>query len=74
MDNELSWQEHLVIVIGEDWIKHFEAKNYQVSTYAKQLLRSPDFQPTKDIEYEVVIIKSEEFADVARPSLESNLI
>jgi hypothetical protein len=51
---------------GEEWIRYFEDKKYQVSSYAKELLRSPDFKPTKGKKYKIVIIKGEEFNDEDR--------
>lgn len=47
---------------GEEWITHLESKGYQISSYAKEVLRSPDFKPSKaGTEYKIAIIKGSEF-------------
>jgi hypothetical protein len=42
---------------GKQWIKRLEKKDLRVSDYAKQLLLSPDFKPTKGIIYNILVIK-----------------
>ena len=42
---------------GKQWVERLKKKDLRVSDYAKQLLLSPDFRPTKGILYEVLIIK-----------------
>ena len=48
---------------GEEWIAHFAAKKITVSDWAKQVLRSPDFQPTTGITYEIAVLKGDLFTD-----------
>jgi hypothetical protein len=45
---------------GEKWIERLEKGGYKVGDYAKQLLLSKDFKPTKKT-YEIAIIKATEF-------------
>lgn len=42
---------------GQQWIKHFESKDCGMSSYAKSLLRSPDFEPTNGVTYEIAVLK-----------------
>ncbi len=51
---------------GRDWISRLEAKGFRVSDYAKQLLRSPSFQPTNSITTEVVMLPGKLFTDSDR--------
>src|SRR3989344_8863779 len=48
---------------GEDWIKCLEGKGFRVGDYAKQVLRSPDFKPTKGLTTEVAVLKGMLFED-----------
>lgn len=51
---------------GQDWITWFENNKYNVGDYAKGLLLSSDFKPTKNKTYQAVIIKGKELAGNAR--------
>ena len=42
---------------SEDWIIWFESNDFQVSGYAKEVLRSPDFKPTSGVVTEVAVLK-----------------
>lgn len=42
---------------GEDWISRLESKGFSVGDHAKQVLRSPDFKPTKGVTTEVAVLK-----------------
>ncbi len=49
---------------GEEWIARLENKGFRVSDYAKQVLRSPDFNPAKaGVTTEVVVLKGSLFKD-----------
>lgn len=48
---------------GEAWIKRLEGKGFRVSDYAKSLLCSPDFKPTRGVTYEVAVLKGMLFED-----------
>lgn len=48
---------------GEGWIKRLKGKNFRLSDYAKQLLRSDDFKPTDGVTYEIVVLKGMLFED-----------
>ncbi len=49
---------------GKEWIKHFEAKGINVGDYAKQLLLSKAFKPSKKgTIYNIAVIKGEFFSD-----------
>jgi hypothetical protein len=50
---------------GEDWIERLEGNGFRVS-YAKQVLRSPDFKPTKGVTTEVAVLKGALFVDAGR--------
>jgi hypothetical protein len=51
---------------GEQWIARLESKGFRLSDYAKSVLRSSDFKPTKGITTEVAILKGELFSDSDR--------
>jgi hypothetical protein len=51
---------------GEDWITRLESKGFRVGDYAKQVLRSPDFKPTKGLTIEVAVLKGMLFEDQSR--------
>lgn len=51
---------------GEQWIVHLEAKGYSVADYAKSVLCSPDFKPTKGVTTEIAVLKSELFNNYDR--------
>ena len=52
---------------GEEWVTKLEAKTGKpVGHYAKSVLCSPDFKPTKGIIYNVVVVKGTAFTDGAR--------
>jgi len=48
---------------GPQWISRLESKDFRVSDYAKQLLRSDDFKPTNGVTTEVAVLKGELFND-----------
>src|SRR3989338_997685 len=48
---------------GEDWIKRLEGNGFRVGDYAKQVLRSPSFKPTKGVVTEVAVLKGMLFED-----------
>lgn len=48
---------------GEEWIKRLGDRDFCVSDYAKQMLRSPDFKPTNGVTTEVAVLKGMLFAD-----------
>jgi hypothetical protein len=49
---------------GKDWIKHFNKKGVEIGNYAKQLLLSEDFKPSKKgTTSQIVVIKGEFFSD-----------
>lgn len=48
---------------GKDWIKRLEGNGFRVGDYAKQVLRSPDFKPTKGVTTEVAVLKGMLFED-----------
>jgi len=49
---------------GEEWIRHLEGKKFNVTSYAKSVLRHPDFKPTKaSTVHEIAVLKGMLFAD-----------
>lgn len=48
---------------GEDWITRLEDKGFRVGGYAKQVLRSPDFQPSSGVTTEIAVLKGSLFED-----------
>ena len=48
---------------GEGWINRLTSKGSRVGVYAKQVLRSPDFVPTKGVKTEIAVLKGTLFAD-----------
>ncbi|MBU2263186.1 hypothetical protein KJ750_00805 [Patescibacteria group bacterium] len=50
---------------GEGWISRLENKGFQVSDWAKSILRSPDFKPTS-VTTEIVVFKGRLFSDSNR--------
>jgi len=51
---------------GEEWINRLESKGFRLSDYAKSVLRSPDFQPTDGVTYEIAVLKGMLFEDSNR--------
>ena len=51
---------------GEEWIKRLLKKNYRVGDYAKSILRSKDFKPTKGVTTEIAVLKGMLFTDDER--------
>lgn len=51
---------------GEEWIKRLEDKGFRVGNYAKSVLRSDDFKPTKGVTTEIAILKGMLFTDTDR--------
>ncbi len=41
---------------GAEWITRLEKKGYHLSSYAKNVLLSDDFKPTKDVVYEIAVL------------------
>ena len=48
---------------GEDWITRLESNGFHVQDYAKQVLRSPDFKPTKGLTTDAAVLKGMIFTD-----------
>lgn len=48
---------------GKEWIKRLEKKGFRVGDYAKSILLSKDFQPTKNVKTEVAVLKGLLFED-----------
>jgi len=48
---------------GEEWIRRLEGNGFHVENYVKQILRSPDFQPTSGVMTEIAVLKSRLFTD-----------
>lgn len=48
---------------GANWIERLEHDGYNVGDYAKQLLLSPDFKPTKGVTTEIVVMKGSLFSN-----------
>lgn len=48
---------------GEDWITRLKSNGFRVGDYAKQVLRSPRFVPTKGLTTEVAVLKGMLFED-----------
>ncbi len=48
---------------GEQWISRLEATGFQIGDYAKSILRSPSFKPTKGVTTEVAVLKYPLFGD-----------
>jgi len=42
---------------GEEWIARLKKNGLGVTDYAKSLLRSEDFKPTKGVKYEIAVLK-----------------
>lgn len=51
---------------GSDWISRLEKQDFRLSSYAKDMLRSPDFKPTSGVTYDVAILKGDLFGDRVR--------
>lgn len=51
---------------GPEWIKRLEGKGFHLSDYAKSVLCSPDFRPTKGVTTEIAILKGVLFEDLDR--------
>lgn len=48
---------------GENWIERLRGNGFRVGKCAKQVLRSPDFNPTNDVTTEVAVLKGMFFKD-----------
>ncbi len=46
---------------GPQWIEVLENKGFRLGSNAKNVLRSPDFQPTKGVTYKIAILKGQLF-------------
>ncbi len=51
---------------GPQWIERLVEKGFRLSDYAKQLLRSEDFEPTTGVTYEIAVLKGMLFEDKDR--------
>jgi hypothetical protein len=51
---------------GAEWIDRLEKKGFRVGDYAKSVLRSKDFKPTKGVTTEIAILKGMIFDDSNR--------
>jgi hypothetical protein len=67
-----TWEEHDGVIsfsvtsdgtTGEEWIARLEKKGLRVGDYAKSLLRSKDFVPTKGVTSQIAVLKGELFSD-----------
>ena len=48
---------------GKEWITRLEEKGFDIPKWTKEVLLSPDFKPTKDVETEVAVLKGVMFYD-----------
>lgn len=48
---------------GEEWINRLEKQGFRIGDYAKSVLRSEGFKPTKGVTTEIAVLKGELFAD-----------
>jgi len=48
---------------GPQWIKYLKGKGIVIGDYAKSVLHSKDFKPTRGVTYEIAILKSGLFAE-----------
>jgi len=72
-ESDRRWQEENGVVFfslpatngrtGEGWIEYLESKGFQVSDYAKSVLRSPDFKPNDGVIYKIAVLKGMLFQD-----------
>lgn len=53
---------------GSAWIERLEKAGIKLGTYAKSVLRSPDFKPTNGVTTEIWVLKGELFSDFNRNS------
>jgi hypothetical protein len=51
---------------GPEWIKRLEKKGFRLSDWAKSVLKSKDFKPTKGVTTEIAILKGMLFEDKDR--------
>jgi hypothetical protein len=51
---------------GKDWIKRLEGNGFRVGDYAKEVLCSPSFKPTKGVQTEVAVFKGMLFEEQSR--------
>ena len=51
---------------GPEWIDRLEKKGFRVGDYAKSVLRSKDFKPTKGVTTEIAILKGMLIEDINR--------
>lgn len=51
---------------GEEWIARLESQGFRVGEYAKQVLRSPDFAPTKGMTTVVAVFRGALFTENER--------
>ncbi len=51
---------------GQEWMDYFKTKKIVVGDWAKQLLESPDFQPTNGVTTEIAVLKGMLFNDSDR--------
>lgn len=59
---------------GSDWIERLEAAGNRLSKYAKQVLRSHEFQPTNGVVYNVTILPGPMFSDEDRITKKIRLV
>jgi hypothetical protein len=48
---------------GAEWVERLEAKRFQIGSYAKSILRSPDFKPTNGVTTKIAVLKGALFGD-----------
>jgi len=72
LNGKRSWREQDGVIYftvtsddttGEEWIIRLEKKGYRVSNYAKSILRSDGFKPTKGVVTEIAVLKGILFSD-----------
>jgi len=72
LNDKRSWREQDGVIYftvtsddttGEEWIIRLEKKGYRVSNYAKSILRSDGFKPTKGVVTEIAVLKGILFSD-----------
>jgi hypothetical protein len=51
---------------GKDWITRLEGKGFRIQECDKEVLRSRDFKPTRDVTTEIAVLKGALFVDAAR--------
>lgn len=53
---------------GEAWITRLEERGFRLTKYSKDVLRSPDFNPTTGVVYDIAVLKGALFTGTDRVS------